>query len=161
MEYSVFLSEHFFKSNLNSVPCISLWTIQRLFHCLSNVVWHLSVDSNSGTFYFAQLLISRWKLIKDNIFQRTIFKFLKKAKGSCLKWLEILIMYFECNSNFFSYFKSSHAYCFCVDFPGSLQHFEICLKLLTHQKWYSLPRGQDRNEAFSGFLKEAKMLGLA
>ena len=41
---------------------------------------------------------------------------------------------FRMQQQFFSYFKRSHAYCFCVDFPGSLQHFEICLKLLTHKK---------------------------
>ena len=66
MEYSVFLSEFFLKI---------IWTRYHAYHCEQFraffIVWVMLFDIYLSI-QTAELLISRWKLIKDNIFQRTI-----------------------------------------------------------------------------------------
>ena len=87
----------------------SVWAILPLLHCLSHFVWHLTVDSNSGTFYSAQLSTSKCKLRQ---FQRTVWKWLE----------EILLINFERNIN--SYLRTNQAVkkeChFCV-FPSNFR----------------------------------------
>ena len=95
-------------------------------HCLSNVVWHLTVYSNRGTFHYARLSISRCSTV------------VLKEKGSCLKWLEILVIYFKCNRN--SYLRTNqevkNAFTFIV-FGPSLQvlcHNKNMLELINASK---------------------------
>ena len=44
--------KNIFLSYLNSVTCITLWKTLRRLHGVSNVVWHVTVDSNSETQLF-------------------------------------------------------------------------------------------------------------